>query len=131
MRFGHTHDVLTGYAMPNVKKKRIREINHEIDNPNPYYKQFRKRLGLNDNPYVKVPGLKYYSHRRKGGHDFSDGIYFAAKYGQEGFNIWLNHQAQDMFSDLLTKNYGSFTRNIIEDSIQEFSRPKYRKSRYF
>ena len=130
MRFGRTHDILTGYSMPNTKKKLIRTINHEIDNPSPFYKQFRRRTGLNNNNMMKVPGLTYYSHRRKGGHDFSDGIYFAAKYGQEGFNIWMNHQAQDMFSDMMTRNFGSFTRNLIEDSIQEYSRPKYRKMGY-
>ena len=130
MRFGRTHDILTGYSMPRTKKKLIRAINHEIDNPSPFYKQFRRRTGLNANNSMKVPGLTYYSHRRKGGHDMSDGIYFAAKYGQEGFNIWMNHQAQDMFSDMMTRNFGSFTRNIIEDSIQEFSRPKYRKMGY-
>ena len=113
--------------MPNTKKKRIREINHEIDNPSPFYRQFRKRTGLNNNTTTKIPGLTYYNHRRKGGHDISDGIYFSAKYGQEGFNIWMNHVAQDMMSDMITKRYGSFTRNLIEDSIQEFSRPKYRQ----
>ena len=127
MRFGRTHDILTGYSMPNTKKKRIREINHEIDNPSPFYRQFRKRTGLNNNTTTKIPGLTYYNHRRKGGHDISDGIYFSAKYGQEGFNIWMNHVAQDMMSDMITKRYGSFTRNLIEDSIQEFSRPKYRQ----
>jgi len=128
MRFGRTHDILTGYSMPNTKKKRIRQINREIDNPSPFYKQYRRRTGVNNNNMLKIPGINYHNHRKKGGHDFSDGIYITAKYGQEGFNIWMNHLAQDMMSDYTLKNFGSFTRNIIEDSIQEFSRPKYRKT---
>jgi hypothetical protein len=130
MRSGRTHDILTGYTMPRTKKKLIRKINQEIDNPSPFYKQFKKHLGLNS-PKFEIPGLTYYNHRKKAGHDMTDGIYYMAKYGQEGFNAWLNHQAQDMISDFMVKNYGSFARNIFEDSILEFSRPKYRKSRYF
>lgn len=127
MRYGRTHDILTGYTMPHTKKKIIRKINQEIDNPSPFYKNFKKNLGIK----MDMPGMTYYNHRKKGGHDMSDGIYFAAKYGQQGFEAWLNHQAQDMFSDFMTKNYGSFVRNVVEDSILEFSRPKYRKPRYF
>ena len=58
-------------------------------------------------------------------------VYLTFKYGQEGFEAWLNHEAQDMFSDFITTNVGSFTRNLLEDSILEFSRLKYRKNKYF
>ena len=58
-------------------------------------------------------------------------VYLTSKYDQEGFETWLNHEAQDMFSDFITTNVGSFTRNLLEDSILEFSRLKYRKNKYF
>ena len=131
MRFGHTHDILTGYAMPNTKKKRIREINHEIDSPSPGYREFKKRLGLNNSTYNRFPGINYKNHRSKGGHDFSDAIYLTAKYGQEGFEAYLNHLGWDMISDSWVKNYGSWSRNMAEDTFLELSRPKYRKPRYF
>ena len=84
-------------------------------------------MGFDKTDIYHLPGIHYYPHRRKGGHDFTDAIYFTAKYGQTGFEAWLNHQAQDMLSDFITQRYGSFARNILEDSIMEFSRPKYRK----
>lgn len=130
MRFGRTHDILTSYSMPNTKKKRIREINHEIDNPSPFYKHFKKRMGL-DSEKLRMPGLTYYPHRKRGGHDWSDAIYLTAKYGQEGFEAYLNHTTWDMISDSWVKNYGSWSRNMVEDTLQEFSRPKYRQPKYF
>lgn len=127
MRNGQTHNVLTYHSMPRTKKKLIRKVNYEIDNPSPFYKQFKRRLGLNQTGFFDVPYLHYYPHRRRGGHDFTDAIYFASKYGQEGFEVWLNHTAQDMMSDTLVQNHGSFIRNIIEDTISEYNRPKYRR----
>lgn len=127
MRFGRTHDILTSYSMPKTKKKIIRKINHEIDNPNPFYKKFKKSTGLKTELF-RLPGINYNNHR-KAGHDWTDAIYFTAKYGQEGFEAWMNHQAQDMFSDMMLKQYGSFARNIFEDSILEFSKAKYRNFR--
>lgn len=126
MRNGRTHDIMTSYAMPNTKKKLIRKINREIDSPGIFYKTFKKKMGLTS-PKYRIPGITYYGHRQKAGHDFTDMIYFGAKYGQEGINAWMNHQAQDMISDFIVKRHGSFARNILEDSFLEFSRPKYRK----
>jgi len=114
--------------MPNTKKKLLRQINREIDNPSPIYRMYKKYVFKNRN-LRPIPGLNVKNHRQKGGHSMEDGLYFLTKYGHEGFLAWMNHMLQDQMSDNLLRNYGSFTRNIIEDSIQEFSRPKYRKNR--
>jgi|SRR5215211_221207 len=128
MRFGYTHDVMSSYTMPNMKKKRLRQINHEIDNGSPMYRLYKKYVFKN-RKLSPVFGLNVKNHRQKGGHNMEDGVYFLTKYGHEGFMTWMNHMAQDRLSDMLLQNYGSFARNIIEDSILEFSRPKYRKRR--
>lgn len=126
MLFGRTHDVLTSYTMPYTKKKKIRQINRDIDSPSPIYKKFKKMTGLRGKAY-EIPGLTYYNHRQNGGHDMTDAIYYTSKYGQEGFNVWLNHIAGDMLRDYWVKNYGSYFANIAEATFLEFSRPKYRK----
>lgn len=128
MRYGRTHDILTSSMLPKMKKKRIREINHEIDNPSPVYKQFKKSF---NGARLRMPGINYNNHRKEGGHDLTDLPYYASKYGSDGVNAWFAHTFEDMFSDFITKNYGSFARNILEDSILEFSRKKYRKTRNF
>jgi hypothetical protein len=115
---------------PKIKKKRIREINQEIDNPSIFYKQFKKSIGFNNNLY-RIPGINYNNHRKRGGHDMTDLAYYSSKYGRDGVNAWFAHTFEDMFSDFITKNYGSFARNILEDSILEFSRKKYQKTRNF
>jgi hypothetical protein len=130
MRFGYTHDVMSSYMMPNTKKKRLRQINREIDNPSPIYRMYKKYLYRN-RKLSPIPGMNMDNHRKKGGHNMEDGFYFYLKYGHEGFQAWMNHMIQDRISDSLLKNYGSYTRNIIEDSILEFSRPKYRKAKKF
>ena len=128
MRYGRTHDILTSNMFPNMKKKKIRAINHDIDNPSVFYKQFKKSMISKP---IKLPGINYDNHRKYGGHDLTDLPYYASKYGSEGVNAWFAHTFEDMFSDFITKNYGSFARNILEDSILEFSRKKYRKTRNF
>lgn len=125
MRYGRTHDILTSYMFPKMKKKRIREINHEIDNPSPFYQQFKKSFG--GTKKIRMAGINYNNHRKDGGHDLTDLPYYASKYGKDGINAWFAHSFEDMFSDYLTRNYGSFARNILEDGILEFSRKKYRK----
>lgn len=126
MRTGRAHHILTYSALPKTKKKLIRQIHHEIDNPNPFIKKFHKLMGKNNN-YFNLPFLNYYPHRKEGGHNFLDGLYFASKYGQEGFNIWMNHQAQDMVRDLTNKATGSsFAANIIEDILIEANRKRNR-----
>lgn len=128
MRFGYTHDIMSSYIMPTTKKKLLRKINHEIDNPSPLYRMYKKYITKNRR-LTPIPGMNMVHHREKGGHHMEDAFYFSARYGRDGLMAWMNHMAQDRLSDMLLKNYGSFTRNIIEDGILEFSRPKYRKNR--
>lgn len=116
---------------PNMKKKKIRAINQEIDNPSIFYKQFKKSMGMNNNKSYRIPGINYNNHRKKGGHDISDLLYYTSKYGSDGVKAFFAHTTGDMFSDFLVEHYGSFTRNVIEDGLIEFSRKKYRKTRNF
>jgi hypothetical protein len=118
---------------PKIKKKRIREINQEIDNPSIFYKQFKKSLGNSTTTTYssRIPGINYNNHRKSGGHDMTDLVYYSSKYGRDGVNAWFAHTFEDMFSDFITRNYGSFARNILEDSILEFSRKKYHQRSRF
>jgi hypothetical protein len=115
---------------PKMKKKKIRTINQEIDNPSIFYKQYKKSLGNSSSSY-RIPGINYNNHRKSGGHDLTDLAYYGAKYGTEGVNAWFAHTFEDMFSDFVVRNYGSFARNIFEDGILEFSRRKYQKRSRF
>ena len=130
MRYGRTHDILTSSMFPKMKKKKIRDINHEIDNPSIFYKQFRKSMGFNNSLY-RVQGINYNNHRKHGGHDMSDLLYYHAKYGNDGVKAFLGHTFEDMWSDYMLKYFGSFTRNVVEDGILEFSRKKYKTRRHF
>lgn len=130
MRFGRTHDILGYASLPKYKKKIIRQVNREIDNPSPFMKQYRKRLGFNKLSSNRIPGMIYYPHRRMGGHDFIDGVYFYNKYGQAGFDAWLNHTGWDMFRDNWVKSYGSDGMNFMEDAIVAQNRRKSYKKWY-
>lgn len=114
--------------MPNMQLKRINLINKEIDNPSPMYKMFKRYMNKRK-MLTPIPGMNYANHRQKGGHNWEDGMYFMWKYGPEGYLAWVNHQAQDVVRDNLIKHHGSYVANIVEDTLAEFSRPKYGKMR--
>lgn len=125
MRFGSTHDSLTKRRYPHLKRKKIREINHDIDNPSKAYTKMMKSLGLgNQNNFGRLPNMNYVGHRNMGGHKIEDLPYLVAKHGPEAIDVWGDHMAWDILKDTITKTHGRFIGNLFEDILIELNSRK-------
>lgn len=132
MRYGSTHDTLTKRHYPHLKRKKIREINRDIDSPSPLLKKFRNSFPIitSHSQFGRIPGINYRGHR-KYGHNVGDLAYLMYKHGPDALKVWSDHMMQDMLRDSITRHYGSYAANIFEDTLVELNRPKYRKSWYY
>lgn len=130
MRFGETHYNMSRMMRPHTPRKRLRMIHHDIDNPTPEYKMFKKMMRtFIPQKSIINPLLSFTGGHRQDGHDLIDMVILSQKYGPEGVQAWIEHQGQDIFSDFIVTRHGVFARNLFEDGINHLARTVNRNKR--